>query len=265
MHDNKGVDNFLIKLDTDEFLAYTEPFDLEPKNYFDRFLQKGCLANRKKTWVFRKLLSEKVMALRHAQKTLVSHNINERLDMLPITGQRYKASLTTWSLPTQKARPRPCCNLTRFTPIQFTDLKSFFHSSNFVSVDLGCHAGVSTQNSSVIHTGLTTVHYHNTSVEDSVKRAKQALLSHGYFDDEDNFQQQKDKLMQLRVSGEVSSFHKIDLYLNYIDSLESGVPFSPSALNTYHPYFSSTGVPREISIIKDTLEHIDALGLYDVA
>lgn len=262
MNDYKGSNNFLIKLDTDEFLAYTEPFHLGPHNFSDRFLQKGYLARPEKTTFFRRLLSQKIMDLRHADKTLLVKNFNEHLDRLPITGQRYKASLTVWSLPTTVTNHRPCRNLTRFTPIQFTHLKSFFHSSSFVSVDLGSHRGVSTQNDGVIETGLTIVHYHSTSVEDTMTRAKQALLSHGYFDASDDLKKQRDKLTELKNLGKIASSHKIELYLRYIDSLEGGEPVSPATLNEYHKHFRPTNATREISIIKDTLEQIDSLCLY---
>lgn len=263
MHLHKGVDNFLIKLDTDEFITFTDPVNLTSHNYLDRFFRKGSLVSRKKTWHVRKKLSEKITDMIHAQKNLHINNINEKLKSLPVTGRKYKASLTAWSLPTQEAMPRPCYDLTQFTPIQFTQMKSFFHSSNFVSVDLGGHTGITTLNSGAIDTGMTIIHYHSTSVEDAQKRARQALLSHDYFDESDDHLKQKEKLLKARVSENTASFHKIDFYLKYLDSLEGGAKVLPSTLNLYHPHFRPTDAQREIKIIKETLDILDSPKKFD--
>lgn len=262
MHQYKGEDNFLIKLDTDEFIACTEPFNLQAHSRLDRFFRKGSLITREKTGRFRRLLSEKVMDFRCANKVLLTDNINDRLEKLPVTGKKYKAALTVWSLPTQEASHRPCRELTRFTAIQYTQVKSFFHSSSFVSVDLGCHRGVTTDNSGEIDTGLTIVHYHSTSVEDSVRRARQALLSHGYISESDDIRTQKEKLMRLISSAEANSFHKMEFYIKHLDFLNHGSPVAPSTLNLYHPHFRSSGAEREVTIIRDTLEQIDASGRF---
>lgn len=263
MHLYKGKGNFLIKLDTDEFIVSTDPFNLIPSNYLEYFLRKGSLAGRKKKGFIRRLLFEKTTDGKHSQKPLNVKGINEKLKLLPVTGQKYKASLTAWSLPKEEiAMTSPCYDLTQFTPLQYTQMKSFFHSSNFISVDLGCHKGVTKVDTGVIDTGLTIIHYHSTSVDDSIKRAKQALLSHGYFDKSDSYLRQKEKLLKVRVSGRVNSFHKIDLYIKYLDSLGGGIKIPPSTLNIYHPYFRSTDEQREIIIIKETLEHINDTGYF---
>lgn len=262
MHRHKGTDNLLIKVDTDEFLAYTRPILIAPKHYLSRMFQRGYLRTHLKTGGLRKRFYETCMDRRHAHKAIERKNITRLLASLPFTGQTYKASLTAWSIPTLEAKPRPCRSLTRFTPLQFSHLKSFFHSSSFVSVDLGCHAGVSTHTRGVIDTGLTLIHYHSTSVEDSVRRARQALVSHGYIQETDDLNEQRAKLVQLASTGRVDSFHKVDLYLRHLDSLEGGKPIDPAILNRQHPYFRQAGPPVEMTLVRDTLDEIDSLGIY---
>ncbi|CAN0261795.1 unnamed protein product, partial [Chrysoparadoxa australica] len=209
----KGTDNFLIKLDTDEFLAHTLPTDHDRNGYEPKVDLKGV------------------------SNTLDNAAFKDVLDALPVTGQRYKASFIAWSLPSLQYLPQPARQLVDFTPLQLTNLKSFFHSDSFISVDLGSHNGVSAENNGTIDTYLALIHYHSTSVEDSIRRALQVLVSHEYIEISDSVEAQRKKLSTLRAQGVLKSSHKMDLYLQYLESLENKVPLDPNILNAQHPFF----------------------------
>lgn len=229
MHAHKGTNTFLIKLDTDEFLAYTRNF-------------------------------ESILRSRNNIKNpeICVDNFSQFFADLPITGQRYKASLTAWSIPRNGAVANVCRDLIEFTPLQFTQIKTFFHSDSFVSVDLGSHNGVSTNNEGVIDTALTLIHYHSVSVDDSARRARQVLISHKYISAEDSVVEQRQKLRSVRSKGAgVLSYHKIDFYLEYLDYLEGGDPINPELLNKRHSGFRPTGPSNEMTLIRDTLNVID--------
>jgi len=265
MHQHKGSDSFLIKLDTDEFLAYTKPFLYRAHNPVTTYITRRYLDNKKSHSWLKQALVNKSMQIRFSQKKIFLDNLDQQFELLPLTGQKYKASFTIWSAPGPCAVPNPCRSVTRFSPPQFTDLKSFFHSSSFVSVDLGCHKGVTTNNAGVINTGLTIIHYHNTSIEDTVRRAKQALASHDYIALDDDIPTQQIKLNSLRSRGTLPSFHKIDMYLKHLESLTSGTNLKPEILNSYHPYFRDTGAPRHTNIVQKTLSYIDESGFFTKA
>ena len=254
MHLYKGDNNFLIKLDTDEFIAYTNPFNLHTNNYLEKFLRK-CSSLKHKMLSNVNKLSGKLIDFKHINKKIyMAHNLNEKLSALPKTGRKYKASLTVFSLPKRnEMMMRPCYEQTLFSSIQFIRMKSFFHSSSFISVDLGCHEGETKVNKGVIDTGMVIIHYHSTSVEDSIKRAEQVLLSHGYIDKTDDYQKQEEKLRLIRALGIVNSFHKIDLYLAYLSSLKNNEKFSPKTLNTYNPNCRKSSGEQNITVVKDTL------------
>jgi hypothetical protein len=259
MHAHKGVNNFLIKLDTDEFLAYTRDFALSPLGLLALVLKRIYPRGKVLRWI-----SGNLMNLMYRNKELYVDNFSQFFAELPVTGQRYKVSLTTWSIPRKSAVPNICRDLTEFTPLQFTHIKSFFHSDSFVSVDLGGHNGASTNNYRVIDTGLTLIHYHSTSVDDSARRAKQVLLSHKYIDAEDSIMEQRDKLQAIKSDSYVPSFHKINFYLQYLDSLEGGKPIDPTILNSEHPYFRQTGPVREMTLVRDTLNMIDSNEIFSL-
>jgi hypothetical protein len=190
----------------------------------------------------------------HGKKTLSVENFEVFFSELPVTGQRYKAALTAWSIPESNLVANPCRDLLEFTSLQFTDLKTFFHSDSFVAVDLGCHNGISSNNDGFIHTGLTLIHYHSTSVVDAVRRAQSVLISHKYIDQNDSIERQKNKLRQLR-SQKVPSYHKIALYLKVLESNQTSTSFDIKLLNRQHPYFRDLK-SRQLTVVRDTLELI---------
>ncbi|WP_109313747.1 glycosyltransferase family 2 protein [Ruegeria sp. AU67] len=256
MHAHKGTGNFLIKLDTDEFLAVASPAELRPRSpkldafrkaFIEKYDGKSIL---KVTGALDKLFEQWFR-----RKRISLDGIEAFFDRLPVTGQRYKASFTMWSMPVEAFSQRPCVDVLEFTPSQFTHLKSFFHSESFVSVDLGCHVGSSTDNEGFIDTGLTVIHYHSTSVEDSMRRARQVLRSHGYIDQGASSAQEIEKLS--RLEGQlISSWHKIDQYLKFLRSKGAGERMIPSELNQQHPYYRQAR-PRRMTLVRDTLQSID--------
>jgi len=252
MHVHKGSGNFLIKLDTDEFLAHSRSLRAVRGGFLRDALRWMYHAGR-----FPRRFAEPLLNLVHRNDQPRIDDFEQFFANLPVTGQRYKASLTAWSIPHQKSFARAARELVDFTPLQFTQFKTFFHSDSFVEVDLGGHVGVSTQNRGVIDTGLIVLHFHSTSADDSARRARQVLISHEYIQSGDSIAQERKKLLAIRSRGEVASFHKIDFYLQYLDSVESGSPLDPSVLNRQHPYFKQTGSPTRMTLVRDTLNAID--------
>jgi len=255
MHQHKGTGNFLIKLDTDEFLAFSDVFDLRPRTRLGRKLRNVFVGRCDGRG--RLKISSMIGALydQPFRRRRFSANCrDEFFAALPVTGQRYKASLVLWSMPRQEYSARPCYDILSFTHPQFTHVKSFFHSDSFVSVDLGCHGGVSTNNDGLIDTGLTVIHYHSTSIEDSIRRARQVLQAHSYIDVGDTAEQEYEKLAALE-GRRISSFHKINLYLSYLRAKKHGQTLSPNVLNRQHQaYRLSTS--KKFTFVRDTREAI---------
>jgi hypothetical protein len=261
MHAHKGSNNFLIKLDTDEFLAYTLPADIGPKGKLSRALHQRYQPTRKAGGGLSKWLSETVLDPMHGKRQLRVANFNRFFEALPKTGQRYKASLVTWSLPQHQYVAHPSRELVEFTQLRFTQMKSYFHSDSFQSVDLGSHVGVSTNNNGFVDTGLVLIHYHDSSVTDSVRRARQVLVSHEYIDESDAIESQREKLSKLRERGRVASFHKIDLYLRHLNVLEGGEPLDSRTLFPQHLFVRPS---VEMTLVRDTLNVIDKEKHFDM-
>ena len=150
-------------------------------------------------------------------------------------------------------------------PLEFTPFKSFFHSSSFVSVDLGSHVGVSHQNEGVIPTALTIIHFRDTSVADVAERARQVLISHRYIDIDDPVEQQAAKLGQLSRTRTTPSYHKVKMYLSYLESKALGATVDPILLCQHNPAFRPTAKRRHLSFVQDTLTHIGKLGASELA
>jgi hypothetical protein len=253
IHLYKGTDSFLIKMDTDEFLAYTQ----DPSSIieYERAHAATCKSSygKLKNW----LLSAGALVRPRKIKLHIT-NFIEFFEKLPVTGQSYKASFTCWSKPKTHRAAHICDEIIDFSLLHKTDFKSFFHSSSFVSVDLGCHAGVSSNSSGVIETNLCIIHFHATSVDDSAHRARQVLLSHGYISKGDSSKEQALQLRRLRCRGEIASFHKIDFYLQYLDATERGEKLSPDVLNYGQHYFKHVVPTSRLTLIRDTLHLINS-------
>jgi len=254
MHKHKGENNFLIKLDTDEFLAHISP-------YVFKFLQMGYfLGNklRRGTTNFNRIMHNKYVNFLYARHRLRSDGFEKIFGNLPITGQKYKTSFTAISVPANNDIKRPCREITSFKPIQFSHFKSFFHSESFRSVDLGGHQGITTNNEGLIDTPLTVIHYHEISTKDSLRRARQVLISHKYIDEDDDIERCKNKLLKLMDSKRrPNSHHRITWYLAYIDSIQNNT-FLSHAWPTHVPYQSTNSVIK-IGLVKDTLAAISQM------
>ncbi len=255
MHEHKGTGNFLIKLDTDEFLAFSDLFDLRTGGAFAQKLRNifiGRFDGKGKLGI--KSIIGAIYDLQFVRRKFFAKSCEKFFSGLPITGQKYKASLMLWSMPGSEFSHRPCYDILNFSYPQFTHVKSFFHSDSFVSVDLGGHGGITTNDVGVIDTGLTVIHYHSTSVEDSIRRARQVLQAHNYIDVDDTADQEHDKLSALE-GKQISSFHKINLYLAYLRAKKNGRTLSPDILNRQHQAYR-LAASKKNTIVRDTLESI---------
>lgn len=259
MHAHKGTDNFLIKLDTDEFIALADTFLTSLPQFLLRGIQRVYFRTRPP------LIGPTGDFLRSQIDRLCSggvvhtNGINEFFTKLPVNGQSYKAALTTCSIPTDPAVSRPARSLTNFMPLEFTHFKTFFHSSSFVSVDLGSHFGVSTRNDGFIATPLTIIHYRDTSVADIVDRARIVLISHGYIDKDDSVERQCEKLHQRQSEFHLPSRHKMNMYLFYMKSKIHGETLDPISLCQQNPWFKPSAKRQHISLVQETLNRIDKL------
>ena len=255
MHQHKGHGNFLIKLDTDEFLAHALPTNFRPRTARTRGLIRRLVKQSDEKGSSRTVgLIVSFIDYYFSRQAISTDHFDDFFADLPVTGQRYKASFTVWSHPKEKYCAQPCRALEDFTTPQFTHMKSFFHSDSFVSVDLGCHVGESKLNTGFIDTGLTIIHYHSVSIADSMRRARQVLVSHGYIKQGDSVEQELEKLLSLKGQN-IASFHKIDLYLSYLMAQQAGESLSLDRLNRQHPYFRP-GRNKKMTAVKDALESV---------
>ncbi len=235
IHDNKGKGEFLIKLDTDEFLAVAD-------------FPMGLLFGRICRWT-------RLYDLTSGNIPIYNSGIPGLLENLPLNGKIYKAAFTAWSIPLRLTPERPCTDITGFTPIQSTMFKSFFHSNSFKSIDLGGHWGSTTSNNGTMLTPLCILHYHSISLEDSARRARQVLESHGYINEDDDVSATIEKLKLIVNSRHLPSIHKVDMYLQ---SIQENELYDLQAVNKHHPYYKATRRKRTITLVKDTLENIDS-------
>jgi hypothetical protein len=238
MHENKGEDSFLIKVDTDEFLAHS---NFVIKNRFKHFAER--LLCRKGDNCSKYLIHDHVLRNDH---------IEELLSSLPITGQRYEPISIIVSEPSFEKISDPINEINTFKPINLkaTQGKSFFHSESFRSTDLGGHSGVTTNNKGVIQSPLAVIHYHDVSIENTVRSAKQAILSHLYIDENDNNDVAREKLLELErgnAGGGYLSRHKVLYYLGYLNSID------PTRSEESSPLLLANHLAEASSAIKNTL------------
>jgi hypothetical protein len=264
MHKYKGEDNFLIKLDSDEFLTCVKPSLLRRRNS-----PRGILRMLKE-----KMRFAKGKPARHEIKYydfLVPDYKELRVDFfteffqgLPKSQYIYKAGLTTGSNPSQDCLGSPSEEIVEFTALESTDFKSFFHSDGFVTVDLGSHRGESVKADKVIYTGLCVVHYHFTGISDFVSRAKKVLLSHGFINEDDALEIQELKLEKLISNGETLSLHKIDFYLSYLKCRNDSDALEELVSGYRHPMTEPSDGKLIITIVRDTLGMIKGRGKFPV-
>lgn len=261
MREFNGKNKFLIKLDTDEFLAHTYPTNLvdRPFSWFRPIARLRGLT----TLRFHKSQVSKVKKDTKAYQRLAVSGIRGVVASLPISHKRYKLLFCTFSIPKQRFQKHPARSITKFSQVFSSDFKSFFHSDSFVSVDLGSHQGESFDNDGFIETGLAIIHFHATSVEDSMRRAKRVLVSHEYIEHSDPIETQMQKLSEL-YDRPILSSHRIKMYFDYLSSIQASQEYDIAKLREAEIYHLSLdgklGMGScEITLVRDTLDKIDAI------
>jgi hypothetical protein len=263
MHQHKGENNFLIKLDSDEFLTYAKPSLLRWRNSL-----RGMLL----------MIKEKIRSARGKakhdlkyydflvpdHKALGVDSFAEFFQDLPKSRYIYKAGLTVNSCPSQDCFGSASEEIVEFTALECTDFKSFFHSDGFVSVDLGSHRGESVESRKVIYTGLCVVHYHFTGISDFASRAKKVLVSHEFINEDDTSETQELKLEELISNGERLSRHKIDFYLSYLKSRNDSDALKELVSGYVHSMAGPSDSKLKITIVRDTLGMIKGSGKFPV-
>lgn len=174
----KSSCDFLIKLDTDEFIGVYNP--------------------------------------KNNAVSICKHTILNEFNNLPINGNKYKCSYIINSLPT-KENDNPLDNV-YFTQPYKTTFKTFFFSKTYLHCDLGSHEGsvVAPYDSSHYNeTNLLIIHYHNQKCETFIDNCRKAMVSHGYISAGDNYFRQFEKLKNIN-SKVCQSGHKVKIYLDYL-------------------------------------------------
>jgi hypothetical protein len=262
MHQYKGENNFLIKLDSDEFLTYAKS---------SRFRWKNLLR------VMLLIIKEKVRSalgkVRHdfkyyhyapSHKALRVDSFVEFFQDLPKTKYIYKAGLTTNCIPIHHCSGSPCEEIVEFNALECTNFKSFFHSDGFVSVDLGSHHGESLKTDKIIFTDLCVVHYHFTCISDFASRAKKVLLSHGFLCENDTLENQELKLNKLNDEDVPMSRHKFHFYLSFLKCRNDPSALEKLITGYNHPMGKSSNSRVEITIVRDTLAMIKGCDKFPV-
>jgi len=273
MHAHKGSNNFLMKLDTDEFLAYVDPFKAPTRNWIATRVYKRDVereyrqifgsAEKREPYRVLRLLERICLGRAVNHRQLQVEGIRDIVDQLPVTSQRYKASYTAFSLPIPGPSVNPARELTRFTELQFTQMKSFFHSESFLSIDLGSHLGETTGPKAFVDTGLSIIHFHATSVEEAVSRAHAVLISHGYLSEADSLPTARERLQTLlKNNPKCPSHHKVKLYLRHLDAVSTGSEIDARSLYDDYSYFRHDHGAVEIDIVRKTLDLIERNGVF---
>ena len=176
--------DFLLKLDTDEFLAVYDP---------------------------------------PSSKVYTSHiRIQAHLNSLPYNGSMYKVGYYSDVIPPlDNCLPEDDITSTTvlFSCPQRSTHKTFFPSKTFEHMDLGSHAGsvsVSGPGKNVYHTSnFLILHYHNQCFLSYVKNCETVIVSHGYVYQNDSIERRIEKL-SAKNGQDYNSWHKAAYYLTYL-------------------------------------------------
>lgn len=257
MHQHKGDDSFLIKMDTDEFLAYTYPAVL--KQRFSVKALKGVIRR-----VLHALKGKAVdQDIRNYDLCVPDiHDMkvdcfDSFLEKLPVTAGIYKANYTVLNIPSHKDVTRGVLDVIDFGNVHATDFKSFFHSNGFRGVDLGGHRGRARNDKKLTLTGLVIIHYAYPTREIYAKRAKNVLISHGFLEATDSLIEQEQKLDLLKSQGETLSQHKILWYLDYLVSIREGKNIKQPA--------NPRNRGNELTLVRDTIVRIRSEGEFPIS
>jgi hypothetical protein len=179
MTSEKNNCDFIIKLDTDEFIG---------------------IYNNKTDNV-------------SIYKEIIRNSFNN----LTINGYKYKCSYTLNTLPLD-SRNNPL-EYIYFSKPCFTDFKTFFYSKTYLHCDLGSHVGcvISPYEKDNIHneTNICIIHYHNQSVNQYINNSKKCIISHNYISINDDLTTQINKLTILSKLS-INSIHRVQIYLQHL-------------------------------------------------
>ena len=177
MHSLKNQCDFLIKLDTDEFIGR---YDKNTNNI-----------------------------------SIDKEEILESINSLDINGNKYRILYYLDSAP-RIHYTNPLESTTFHQPEFRPNYKVFFYSHTFEYCDLGAHSGILVSgydSDNYNKSDLIVVHYHNQNVKQYVDNCKRACLSHGFISEHDSTETQTTKL-QNHMNG--NSSHKAKAYYNYL-------------------------------------------------
>jgi hypothetical protein len=173
----KGDCDFMIKMDTDEFIGVYD------ENTNDVTISKEIIRN-----TFNKLI---------------------------VNGYKYKCSCAMNSLPLD-SKDNPL-DYVYFTQPFKTSFKTFFNSKTHLYCDLGSHVGkvISPyeEENKENETNIMIIHYQNQNFYRYIDNCKKAIVSHEYISLNDDKETQISKLS--KIWG-VPSIHKVELYLKYL-------------------------------------------------
>lgn len=174
----KNYCDFIIKMDTDEFLAIFDP----NTNTF----------------------------------TIDKDNIFKVINTLPLNGLKYKATYTMDNIPNPDYT-NTILN-TIFSEPRISKFKTFFSAETFKHVDLGSHNGSVLppyDSNQANETCLAIIHYHCQKYEILIAASKKTCVSHNYINVNDSNETMINKLKKLK---ECQSYHRVLYYLDYLDN-----------------------------------------------
>lgn len=254
MHQYKDDDSFLIKMDADEFLAYTNPAVLRQRFSIKSFrgLFRNCVQVLKGKGVDHHIDNYDI-ALPNI-KDLSVERFDEFFESLPVTEFAYKANYGINNIPSDRPVTRATVDITQFGELHATDFKSFFHSRGFCEVDLGGHRGRVKNKKKLVLTGLVIIHYVHPTRLIYAQRAKKVLTSHGFLEPTDSLELQVQKLSRLVENGETLSAHKIHWYLDYLFASQSGDDMQQNT--------DSSQRGNALNLVRDKVARIRKLGSF---
>ena len=179
MTSEKNNCDFLIKLDTDEFIG-----------------------------VYNNVIDDVSI-----DKEIIRKSFNK----LQINGYKYKCSYTLNTCP-MDSRTNPL-DYIYFSKPQLTTFKTFFYSKTYLYCDIGSHYGtlISPYEQHDIHneTDICIIHYHSQSVNQYINNCKKCVISHNYISINDDLNTRINKLTILSKTN-IHSIHKVRVYLHYL-------------------------------------------------
>ena len=231
-----GSSDFMIKLDTDEFVAL-----------YDESRTCGDVDSLRKN------------ALKSGNSSCVvsPHGVGEHLDSMELDGSRFMVGPCAYSIPNEVLCES---GLGDDLGIQYFGIanglakglpKVFFDSRTFTHVDLGSHFGSSSVDN-VRPSQISIIHFHSRCFEQEVASCRKAVIGHKYISETDTEEEALQKLKDkwfgsetCRIHGEkfplISSYHKVVCYAaNLTCKEEYKTQFyksAESAIHTVNPHF----------------------------